>query len=150
MTYRGSLPRKQQTLKKSHELPVTRCRPSHDVFVSSYSCDPPAWYVSLRHSSIEPVPSLIATPRNADTPLGRPIKGLPESITIDSDAPASEIFRKIANVSKFSIHRLRVTKGSDGSAVPNATGVTVHQTGLRNKSAVDVKDMGMLQRLDRT
>ncbi|KAJ8113381.1 hypothetical protein OPT61_g4476 [Boeremia exigua] len=75
-------------------------------------------------------------------PRGRPIKGLPESITVDSDAPVSEIFRKIASVSKFSIHRLRVTKGSDGSAIPNAAGVTIHQTGLRNKSAVDVKDLG--------
>ncbi|KAF3008624.1 3-oxo-5a-steroid 4- dehydrogenase [Curvularia kusanoi] len=75
-------------------------------------------------------------------PRGRPIKGLPESITVDSDAPASEIFRKVASVSKFSIHRLRITKGSDGSAIPNGAGVTVHETGLRNKSAVDVKDLG--------
>jgi len=75
-------------------------------------------------------------------PRGRPIKGLPESITVDSDAPASEIFRKVASVSKFSIHRLRVTKGSDGSAIPNGAGVTVHETGLRNKSAIDVKDLG--------
>lgn len=74
---------------------------------------------------------------------GRPIKGLPESVTVDSDAPASEIFHKIAAVSKFSIHRLRITKGSDGSGIPNGAGVTVHQTGLRNKSAVDVKDLGM-------
>jgi very-long-chain enoyl-CoA reductase len=85
----------------------------------------------------------IYSPTRLTTPPGRPIKGLPETITVDSDAPASEIFEKIATVSKFSIHRLRVTKGSDGSAVPNAGGVTVHQTGLRNKSAVDVKDLGM-------
>jgi very-long-chain enoyl-CoA reductase len=77
-------------------------------------------------------------------PSGRPIKGLPESITIESEAPASQIFNKIAEASKFSIHRLRVTKGSDGSGIPNAGETTVHQTGLRNKSAIDVKDLGML------
>ena len=99
--------------------------------------------MSLCHSSIELVLSLSCPHNEADNPPGRPIKGLPESITVDSDAPASEIFRKVASVSKFSIHRLRVTKGSDGSAIPNGAGVTVHETGLRNKSAIDVKDLGM-------
>lgn len=134
---------KQTTnLKKSHEPPATVAGTSHNVFVSSHACDSAAWYVP--HSSIELVPCPLDHLRKADTTPGRPIKGLPESITVDSDAPASEIFRKIASVSKFSIHRLRITKGSDGSAIPNAAGVTVHDTGLRNKSAVDVKDLGTL------
>ena len=81
---------------------------------------------------------------SANIPSGRPIKGLPESITIESEAPASQIFSKIAQASNFSIHRLRVTKGSDGSGISNAGETTVHQTGLRNKSAIDVKDLGML------
>jgi hypothetical protein len=144
MTYRGSLPSKQQTSKSRTMSQQHVAGISHNVVVPSHTCDPSAWYVSLHHSSIELMPFPFANLRKADTPQGRPIKGLPESITVDSDAPASEIFRKIASVSKFSIHRLRVTKGSDGSAVPNAAGVTVHDTGLRNKSAVDVKDLGIL------
>ncbi|KAF2005120.1 synaptic glyco protein SC2 [Amniculicola lignicola CBS 123094] len=75
-------------------------------------------------------------------PRGRPIKNLPESITIKREDTAEEIFRKIANASKLSIHRLRVTKGSDGSPLPNTTALTVHDTGLRNRSSVDVKDLG--------
>jgi very-long-chain enoyl-CoA reductase len=79
-----------------------------------------------------------------DPASGRPIKNLPETITVNANAPTSEIFEEIAKASKFSIHRLRVTKGSDGSPINNAGGVTVHDTGLRNKSAVDVKDLGTI------
>ncbi|KAF2131211.1 synaptic glyco protein SC2 [Dothidotthia symphoricarpi CBS 119687] len=75
-------------------------------------------------------------------PRGRPIKNLPETITVSSDASTSQVFEQIANASKFSIHRLRVTKGSDGSSLSNGGSVTVHETGLRNRSAVDVKDLG--------
>ncbi|KAH8730355.1 3-oxo-5-alpha-steroid 4-dehydrogenase-domain-containing protein [Phaeosphaeriaceae sp. PMI808] len=75
-------------------------------------------------------------------PRGRPIKNLPESITVGPDAPASQIYQEIAKASKFSIHRLKVTKGSDGSAIPNGADTTVHDTGVRNKSAIDVKDLG--------
>ncbi|KAF2190853.1 hypothetical protein K469DRAFT_733482 [Zopfia rhizophila CBS 207.26] len=74
--------------------------------------------------------------------FGRPIKNLPESINISPEDSAAQIFQKIAAASKFSIHRLRVTKGSDGSPIPNSGDVTVYQTGLRNRSAVDVKDLG--------
>jgi very-long-chain enoyl-CoA reductase len=74
--------------------------------------------------------------------LGRPIKNLPETIDVSPDATVSQIYEEIAKASKFSIHRLRVTKGSDGSAIPNGADMTVHDTGVRNKSAVDVKDLG--------
>ncbi|CAI6260153.1 unnamed protein product [Periconia digitata] len=75
-------------------------------------------------------------------PRGRPIKGLPESITVNPDESAAQIFSEIADASKFSIHRLRVTKGSDGTPISNNCDITVQQTGLRNKSAIDVKDLG--------
>jgi very-long-chain enoyl-CoA reductase len=74
--------------------------------------------------------------------IGRPIRNLPETITVSADAAASEIFQKVADASKFSIHRLRITKGSDGTPIPKSNDITVHDTGLRNKSAVDVKDLG--------
>ncbi|ORX99278.1 3-oxo-5-alpha-steroid 4-dehydrogenase-domain-containing protein [Clohesyomyces aquaticus] len=75
-------------------------------------------------------------------PRGRPIKNLPESITISPEDSAAQIFEKVALASKFPAHRLRVTKGSDGSPIPNTGDVTVYQTGLRNRSAIDVKDLG--------
>lgn len=61
---------------------------------------------------------------------------------MDYDASTSEIFQEIAKASGFDINRLRVTKGSDGSPINNVREVTVHATGLRNKSAIDVKDLG--------
>ncbi|KAH3910200.1 hypothetical protein HBI56_078660 [Parastagonospora nodorum] len=75
-------------------------------------------------------------------PRGRPIRNLPESIDVSPDASAAEIYKEIAKASKFDIHRLRVTKGSDGAAIPNGSDVKVHDTGVRNKSAIDVKDLG--------
>ncbi|CBX92962.1 hypothetical protein IAQ61_008700 [Plenodomus lingam] len=75
-------------------------------------------------------------------PRGRPIKNLPEAITVNPDAPTADIFREIAKASRFDINRLRITKGSDGSPINNVGEVTVYDTGLRNKSAIDVKDLG--------
>jgi len=40
------------------------------------------------------------------------------------------------------VHRLRITKGSDGSLVPNDKNTTIESTGLRNGSNVTVKDLG--------
>lgn len=61
---------------------------------------------------------------------------------MSADASPSDIFQEIAKASGFDINRLRVTKGSDGAAINNVGEGTVHDTGLRNKSAVDVKDLG--------
>ncbi len=145
MTYRGSLPRNQFTSKSPISNTPTRCRNQPQCpHLLSHSWSARVVCVSVPQSNRDCRPHFTVVPE-LTTPPGRPIKGLPESVTVDSDAPTSEIFRKIASISKFSIHRLRVTKGSDGSAIPNNAGVTVHQTGLRNKSAVDVKDLGMLQ-----
>lgn len=52
------------------------------------------------------------------------------------------LYKKIAASSKSSIHRLKITKGSDGSAIPISGVLTIEQTGLRNKSTIDVKDLG--------
>ncbi|KAF2199596.1 synaptic glyco protein SC2 [Delitschia confertaspora ATCC 74209] len=75
-------------------------------------------------------------------PRGRPIKNLPEDVTVNATDSTAHLFEKIAKGSNFSVHRLRVTKGSDGSPIPNSTEVTVLETGLRNKSTIDVKDLG--------
>ncbi|KAI9839467.1 MAG: hypothetical protein M1819_002092 [Sarea resinae] len=75
-------------------------------------------------------------------PRGKPIKSLPSEITVPSDATATELYKAIAAKSRFSAHRLRITKGSDGSAVPNARDLSLETTGLRNQSTVYVKDLG--------
>jgi very-long-chain enoyl-CoA reductase len=63
---------------------------------------------------------------------------------VGAEESSAQIFQKIASAANFPVNRLRITKGSDGSAVPSSRDVTVHQTGLRNRSAVDVKDLGTL------
>ena len=63
-------------------------------------------------------------------------------MTIDSSDSASTLFQSIAKATKFSPYRLRITKGSDGSVITNTSDVTIAQTGLRNKSTIDVKDLG--------
>ncbi|OCK95011.1 3-oxo-5-alpha-steroid 4-dehydrogenase family protein-like protein [Cenococcum geophilum 1.58] len=75
-------------------------------------------------------------------PRGKPIRGLPEEIVIDPKDSVAGLYKKIAASSKSSIHRLKITKGSDGSAIPISGVLTIEQTGLRNKSTIDVKDLG--------
>ncbi|KAF2708501.1 hypothetical protein K504DRAFT_477844 [Pleomassaria siparia CBS 279.74] len=70
------------------------------------------------------------------------IKNLPETIEVDSNEPAAQIFQNISKAAKFPLNRLRVTKGSDGTPISNTRDLTVFQTGLRNRSQVDVKDLG--------
>jgi very-long-chain enoyl-CoA reductase len=48
----------------------------------------------------------------------------------------------IADVSGSSVHRLRITKGSDRSVVPNAKDTTIDDTGLRESSVIHIKDLG--------
>ena len=75
-------------------------------------------------------------------PRGKPIKGLPENLAVPKGAPASEIYQQLAARSGFSIQRLRVTKASDGQAIPNDAEVPVLQTGLLEGSKIYIKDLG--------
>jgi len=75
-------------------------------------------------------------------PRGKPIKSLPETLELGPTATAADIYSELAHRSNFPIHQLRVTKGSDGSVVPNAKDTTVHDTGLRDQSTIYVKDLG--------
>ena len=76
------------------------------------------------------------------TPRGRAIRKLPSEITIPRAAPVSEIYQKIAATTGMSIHRIRVTKGSDFQHVPNDFRLPVLDTGLRDGSRIAVKDLG--------
>ncbi|RAL03969.1 trans-2-enoyl-CoA reductase (NADPH) TSC13 [Aspergillus ibericus CBS 121593] len=75
-------------------------------------------------------------------PRGKPIKKLPKQVQVSPDASTAEIYNKLAEASGFSIHRLRITKGSDRTVVPNSKDSTVDGTGLKEKSVLHVKDLG--------
>lgn len=76
------------------------------------------------------------------TPPGKPAQKLPEDATVHVNASTADLYQVIAARAGTSVHRLRITKGSDGSLVPNAKSVSVHSTGLREQSTVYVKDLG--------
>ncbi|KAL8772099.1 MAG: hypothetical protein Q9194_004712, partial [Teloschistes cf. exilis] len=75
-------------------------------------------------------------------PRGKPVKKLPEELSLSSTSTSSDLYSQLAASSKTSIHRLRITKGSDGSLVPNTTSVPISDTGLRDGSSIYVKDLG--------
>lgn len=70
------------------------------------------------------------------------MKKLPEEVSLPNNGPASELYNQLALQAGTSIHRLRVTKGSDGSFVPNSKDLSVNSTGLREQSTIYVKDLG--------
>ncbi|KKY22181.1 putative steroid alpha reductase family protein [Phaeomoniella chlamydospora] len=75
-------------------------------------------------------------------PRGKPIQTLPEVVSVESDASTSDLYSKLASQAQSSVHRLRVTKGSDGSLVSSDGKTTIYSTGLRDQSTVYVKDLG--------
>ena len=74
--------------------------------------------------------------------LGKPISKLPKTLTVDSSAPTAKLSEELAQATKYSVHRLRITKGSDGSPISSSTDTTIYSTGLRNQSTIYVKDLG--------
>ncbi|CAF9929792.1 MAG: hypothetical protein GOMPHAMPRED_005495 [Gomphillus americanus] len=75
-------------------------------------------------------------------PKGKPIKNLPLDIAVPKEGVASEIYHQIATKSRYPVYQLRITKGSDGSVVPNDKNVSIAHTGLLEGSKVYVKDLG--------
>ncbi|MCJ1368287.1 3-oxo-5a-steroid 4- dehydrogenase [Acarospora aff. strigata] len=75
-------------------------------------------------------------------PRGKPVRKLPEETTVALSGSAADLYRRLAAETGLSVHRLRITKGSDGSLIPNAKDVTLDRTGLREQSTVYVKDLG--------
>jgi very-long-chain enoyl-CoA reductase len=73
-------------------------------------------------------------------PRGKPIRGLPKEIEASYADSSEELYKRIAGQTRLSIHRLRITKGSDGSLI--STDSTIEETGLRDRSAIVVKDLG--------
>jgi len=77
-------------------------------------------------------------------PRGKPFRGLPQELSISAESSAAQIYDALATKTKASVHRIRITKGSDGAAIPNSLDTTVKATGLLDGSKIVVKDLGML------
>ncbi|KAI4124238.1 MAG: hypothetical protein LQ338_004917 [Usnochroma carphineum] len=75
-------------------------------------------------------------------PRGNPVKKLPEELSLSSTGTSSDLYVQLASSSNTSIHRLRITKGSDGTHIPNSTSLPILDTGLRDGSTIYVKDLG--------
>ncbi|KAJ5322082.1 hypothetical protein MYU51_002865 [Penicillium brevicompactum] len=74
-------------------------------------------------------------------PRGKPIRKIPKEVEISLNASSEELYTAFSAASGHSVHRLRITKGSDRSVVPNST-ATIDSTGLRDSSVIHVKDLG--------
>ncbi|KAJ5393783.1 uncharacterized protein N7487_011424 [Penicillium crustosum] len=75
-------------------------------------------------------------------PRGKPIKKLPKEIEIPLNASTEELHTALSAASGCSVHRMRITKGSDHSVVPNSINTIIEDTGMRNSSVIYVKDLG--------
>lgn len=74
---------------------------------------------------------------------GKPVKKLPEEVAITAGGTSSELYNTLAAHAGISVHRLRVTKGSDGALVLNREDLQLESTGLREQSTIYAKDLGM-------
>ncbi|KAL4872958.1 hypothetical protein BDV12DRAFT_114394 [Aspergillus spectabilis] len=73
---------------------------------------------------------------------GKPIKKLPKEVQLATNAPTQELYRRLSEASGYSVHRLRITKATDRTLIPNSKESTVEGNGLGEKSVVHVKDLG--------
>ena len=67
---------------------------------------------------------------------------MPEHVDLQAGATCADLYNSVAKATGYPIYQLRITKGSDGLVLHNGKDVSVHSTGLRNESTVDVKDLG--------
>jgi very-long-chain enoyl-CoA reductase len=74
-------------------------------------------------------------------PRGKPIRQLPQEVNVNANNSTAALYAQISAQTNLSVHRLRITKGSDNTVVP-PSGSTISATGLRNKSTIAVKDLG--------
>lgn len=73
--------------------------------------------------------------------IGKPIPTLPSTTTINLDDSTGELYKQLSRTTGLSISRLRISKGSDGSLIPNDK-TRVESTRLRDQSIIYVKDLG--------
>jgi hypothetical protein len=80
--------------------------------------------------------------KTANPDAGKPIRKLPKEVEISLNASSEELYTAFSAASGCSVHRLRITKGSDRSVISNSNTTTIDATGLRNSSVIHVKDLG--------
>ncbi|KAL2862869.1 trans-2-enoyl-CoA reductase (NADPH) TSC13 [Aspergillus lucknowensis] len=73
---------------------------------------------------------------------GKPIKKLPKEVQLSLNAPTQDLYNLLADASGYSIHRLRITKATDRTVIPNSPENTIEGTGLGEMAVVHVKDLG--------
>jgi very-long-chain enoyl-CoA reductase len=75
-------------------------------------------------------------------PRGKPIRKLPEDLSTSSTTTTATLYSQLSQATSYSVHQLRITKGSDGSVIPNSTSISLSSLGLRDQSQIMVKDLG--------
>lgn len=75
-------------------------------------------------------------------PRGKPISRLPENISTSTETTTSTLYSQLSQATSYSVHQLRITKGSDGSVIPNDKSTTLSSLGLRDQSQIMVKYLG--------
>lgn len=73
---------------------------------------------------------------------GRPIKGLPRTVTTYLQSSTSDLHHRIAAEAHFDPHRLRLTTGDANTVIANAKDTTIDRAELKNDVTVYVKDLG--------
>ena len=77
--------------------------------------------------------------------IGDPIKSLPHHVRIGRRASTEELYDALAQASGLSIYRLKITKESDCTLVPNSNETTIEEAGVKDMDVVTVKDLGILK-----
>ena len=112
--------------------------PSHDIILNFK----PRGIIHLSRSEISQFRNADSTPCLRSICSGNLIPRLPPNISIALNASGAKLYSTLSQQSKLSVNRLRITKGSDGSSIPNSDNVIIYDIGLRNQSTLYVKDLG--------
>jgi very-long-chain enoyl-CoA reductase len=75
--------------------------------------------------------------------VGKRIPKLPKETSIYIQGTGADLYSRLANEARFSVHRLRITK-EDGTLVPNTKDTTIKSLDLTEGSVIQVKDLGMI------
>lgn len=75
-------------------------------------------------------------------PAGKPIRNLPKETYVRPSDSGKDVYERIAAKARTDINRLRITKSSDGSVIPNDGKVTVDSLLLDEGTSIFVKDLG--------
>jgi hypothetical protein len=76
---------------------------------------------------------------------GKQVRTLPSNLSVSSTDTTGILYQRLAAISSYSIHRLRITKGRDGGEfLPNSDEVFLGKAGIVDQDEIYVKDLGRL------